>query len=162
MALLQSRIFRIAEPVKKELPPLYEPHKWNDEILIKNVNCLGYALNIKSWMRLGDMEFSSRGQAIATVSERAMKLYGLKPAPFQNPPNKQGFYLIALTWGREMTDWHWMRQDAGGAWSHKLGSKPVTNRDDKNRLIADPRKAILKNHKEVIAFFYRENSRLHA
>ncbi len=160
MALLKTRIFRVAEPARKDLPPLYEPHLWNDEALIKSVNCLGYALNVKTWLRLGDMAFQSRGAAIGATIERSMRLYDLKPAPFQNPPNKEGYYLVALTWGRDTADWHWMRQDAGGAWSHKLGSKPVTNRDDKNRLIADPRKAILKNHKEVIAYFYKENRRL--
>jgi hypothetical protein len=36
-------------------------------------------------------------------------------------------------------DYHWYRLDDNGAWSHKPGAKPVTNRDASGNPISDPR-----------------------
>lgn len=35
-------------------------------------------------------------------------------------------------------DFHFMRRDAGGAWSHKTGEAPVTDRDADGKQLTDP------------------------
>ena len=52
--------------------------------------------------------------------------------------NQNGYYLIALVTAPNV-DYHWLRQDANGLWSHKPGDKAATNRDAVGRLITDPR-----------------------
>ena len=39
-------------------------------------------------------------------------------------------------------DYHWYRQNKDGTWSHKPGEFPVTNIDDAEGLITDPRNAV--------------------
>ena len=39
-------------------------------------------------------------------------------------------------------DYHWYRQNKDGKWSHKPGEFPVTNLDDAEGLITDPRNAV--------------------
>jgi len=53
--------------------------------------------------------------------------------------NVPGHYLIALVTDQGGRDYHWLRQDDDGMWSHKPGSDPVTNVDGSNAPISDPR-----------------------
>lgn len=60
-----------------------------------------------------------------------------------------GSYKIALfvdpisSSSDEIYDYHWLRQDADGLWSHKRGTGDVTRVDDTGELIIDPRNADL-------------------
>ena len=38
----------------------------------------------------------------------------------------------------ENEDYHFLRQDSNGLWSHKPGARKVTNKDANNRIIYDP------------------------
>lgn len=42
-------------------------------------------------------------------------------------------------------DFHFLRKDANGLWSHKAGEAPATNRDAQGALIRDPQAAALPN-----------------
>lgn len=52
--------------------------------------------------------------------------------------NTVGHYLIALFVARGV-DYHWLRQDRNGLWSHKPGHSLATNLDASGNLIRDPR-----------------------
>jgi hypothetical protein len=41
----------------------------------------------------------------------------------------------------DVMDYHWVRQDSNGNWSHKPGETPVTNLDSRGKIITDPSKA---------------------
>ena len=62
----------------------------------------------------------------------------------------QGSYKIALfvdpisDSNDAIYDYHWLRQDADGLWSHKRGEGDVTRVDDAGKLIIDPREADLQ------------------
>jgi hypothetical protein len=64
------------------------------------------------------------------------------PVP-DNVVNIPGYYLIALVTAPGY-DYHWLRQDADGMWSHKPGWSEATNRDSNGKLIFDPRQAALR------------------
>ena len=52
--------------------------------------------------------------------------------------NVPGYYLIALFIAAGK-DYHWLRQDDTGVWSHKLGDAEARNYDARGNLIEDPR-----------------------
>jgi len=56
--------------------------------------------------------------------------------------NVPGYYLVAL-FTAPNRDYHWVRQDRNGMWSHKPGADIVTNRDSDYKPIYDPRDAKL-------------------
>ncbi len=45
------------------------------------------------------------------------------------------------------TDFHFVRQDSGGSWSHKQGDGPAKNTDDDGKQITDPEKAKIGDYK---------------
>jgi len=52
---------------------------------------------------------------------------------------KKGHYVALFIWPN--TNFHWIRMDEGGMWSHKPGSTPVRNTDNSGEKISDPRKS---------------------
>ena len=144
--------------------PKYEPEKWNNNIYIrKSHNCYAYALdtiNIKlinlcktkdknsnSYFKcsrpqpnnpLGYSDISS----CKTIEERMLidnpkikkvnKKLNLNEIP-------KGYYLIALACTKNNDNYHFYRRDSSGLWSHKNGWRKATNKDNKRRLIIDPK-----------------------
>lgn len=51
------------------------------------------------------------------------------------------------------SDFHFMREDAGGGWSHKPGSLPVTNKDHNGKPMSDPKTAEIGGY-EFVSFIY--------
>jgi hypothetical protein len=141
--------------------PAFEPDLWNRRNLVRTVNCFGYALNIPQWVRLRENKDCERRLAIDIALQR-IETMGLIPAG-DDMSDMIGHYLVALTWGPRARDWHWLRRDSNGKWSHKMGPNPVTNRDDAHRLIHDPRRAAIGNASEVVGYFYAplDGARLH-
>ena len=140
--------------------PAYEPERWNRQDLIRDVNCLGYALNVEAWLPLIDpREFTDRRAAIAAGVRKAVS-FGMLLEPSEDPAVRPGHYLVALTWGARPRNWHWLRQDADGVWSHKMGYSPITNRDPGHQLIYDPLQTAVGNGKDLIAYFHVPNEGL--
>eukprot|EP00658_Telonema_sp_P-2_P021237 TRINITY_DN18447_c0_g2_i1.p2 TRINITY_DN18447_c0_g2~~TRINITY_DN18447_c0_g2_i1.p2 ORF type:complete len:140 (-),score=20.17 TRINITY_DN18447_c0_g2_i1:216-635(-) len=50
-----------------------------------------------------------------------------------------GHYVALLIWPD--TNFHWIRRDAGGKWSHKPGGTAVRNVDNNQKEITDPSKS---------------------
>lgn len=122
-------------------------------------NCYSYALNHPGnppgW-KLSPGE--KAGLGIARKDEfdpkdltRLVKADGLLPAG-QEPVAKKGYYLVAM-FVIPGDDFHFVRQNEDGSWSHKPGDEEVTNMDFKGRPITDPRKASMDDY-QFVSYFY--------
>lgn len=79
---------------------------------------------------------------------------GLLPAG-QDPVAKKGYYLVAM-FVIPGDDFHFVRQNNDGTWSHKPGDEEVTNLDFKDKRITDPKTANLGDYKFVSYFYVPE------
>ena len=50
-------------------------------------------------------------------------------------------------------DYHWLRQNSDGTWSHKSGNFEIRNYDDTGKIIYDPEQCYLPNYSEFVGFF---------
>lgn len=155
--------------------PGYSPNKWNANK--DSANCYVYAINdfnpkYKSYIT--PMKPGERGNAgkaanfnylstKTTEFEKFVKFQidgaksdglhwtgkAMKAAP--------GSYKVAL-FARPASggdsdssamDFHWMRQDSNGRWSHKPGSEKVTNKDQIGRLIENPELAKMGRYRFI-------------
>ncbi len=123
--------------------PLYEPAWWNDGGQKQgNNNCYNYATNYRS------DTFAQPGQAsgamytqltCASVRPGAIADGLINSPRANNKCPKEGHLVALVIWPG--VDFHWYRKGRNGHWSHKPGSTPVTNLDNSNNLISDPRTA---------------------
>jgi hypothetical protein len=134
-------------PVKKcACAPLYEPDWWNDSMSggTKEYlnNCYNYACNYRT------DTFAQPGRATGQIYEAvncmAVRQAALRDALVDSPsktircPN-EGTLVALVIW--PSVDFHWYRMGRDGLWTHKPGGNPVTNVDDSDNLITDPRNA---------------------
>ena len=148
------------------LSPLsgYEPEldldSWNDEFDYTSYhNCYDYAFdNKRTSIRYRSQPGTINGERIEghkytceAVDEKLREdhpeIYSI---PFEKPC-KPGTYKIALMVDKGTTipilnrtfgaDYHFMRQDDNGLWSHKPGANPVTRFDGDGELIYAPHDA---------------------
>jgi len=121
--------------------PLWEPEWWNDGGPIQaGNNCYNYAVNYRS------DSYAQPGRAngamyasISPANVRAAALAdALLDAPLRNKCPRKG-HLVALC----VSDWdfHWYRKQRSGNWTHKPGPDPITQLDNANVPITDPRTA---------------------
>ena len=138
--------------------PDYDPKFWNSQYKIKEThNCFAYAFNINDPSQTEkcenencDVPFHQPGMASGykkfesakpkTCPNIVARLFGDNPniqmCTFQAqcPADSSKIALIV----DENEDYHFLRQDSNGLWSHKPGARKVTNRDANNNLIYDP------------------------
>ena len=150
--------------------PKYEPELWNSDIKTQNAhNCYSYALNLihhdqadmcgrymkKTKDKYCKMFKPQPGRYSGFLDEYDTKhtydcekvhqrIIGdnphiIKLEEGQDCPD--GYYKMALTIKKDMSDYHFYRQDNNGYWSHKNGSNPAKNVDESNKLIKDPKDA---------------------
>jgi hypothetical protein len=155
---------RVIDPVSH---PKYEPARWNDNSVIQwSTNCYAYACNDPvNHKALAKPQPGQLGRSPVQTMEDyavryavmqddlmrgAMQLERLIPlvrlsgeAVPDVVVNVPGYYLIALVTAPN-ADYHWLRQDDDGMWSHKPGWGRATNRDSVGKLIFDPRDATLR------------------
>jgi hypothetical protein len=100
-------------------------------------NCYAYAVNYAEDMALDPGEFVGQKYADNSDDEliHAARADGLQWLganwPVNAPP---GYYLVALvTTTADNQNYHWIRQDAGGLWSHKPGQGNVSHSDAQER-----------------------------
>lgn len=145
--------------------PVYEPQRWNDNSVVQwSTNCYAYACNDPmnhaalskpqpgqlAGAMAAQMEASAVRYAVmaddltrgAQQLQRLIPLVRLRGEKTPDAVNVPGYYLIALVTAPN-TDYHWLRQDRDGMWSHKPGWSAATNRDSAGKLIFDPRDATL-------------------
>jgi hypothetical protein len=62
--------------------------------------------------------------------------------------------LVVLTYDLQYKDYHWLRREKNGLWTHKADSKrPPTWFDSNRQLMTDPRRADLKYNFQGFVFF---------
>ena len=141
--------------------PVYSPGLWNSPDIRLSTNCYAYACNDPAGHpRYGKPQPGElAGVGIARVEESAVRfavmaddqrraqvrihrLIPLVRLRGEAVPgcvsNVAGHYLVALFVSPTL-DYHWVRQDRDGMWSHKPGHGFATNLDSSLHPIADPR-----------------------
>jgi hypothetical protein len=111
-------------------------------------NCYDYANNqlTDSYSQPGlggGQEFTSYAAGNLTA---AATLDGLEKRPNCTVPLGQGFgWYVALFTGKvgDESDFHWLKQDRSGCWSHKLGTGPPIKIDGDGKAIKSPENAVL-------------------
>lgn len=153
---------RIIDPAAH---PVYEPARWNDNADIQfSTNCYAYACNdsanhpINAKPQPGQLagkavrqaeDFAVRYAVMRDDMERGYRQLGrlvplirLDGEGIPDAVNVPGYYLIALITAPG-ADYHWVRQDRNGMWSHKPGWGVATDRDSLGKRIHDPRDATI-------------------
>lgn len=144
--------------------PCYEPGKWNDGSVIQySTNCYAYAcndpyghqaLNKPQPGQFGGVQLSQAKDSAVRLAvlcddqhrdarrlSHLIPLIRLRADPVpEHVVNAPGYYLIALVTAPRV-DYHWVRQDRDGMWSHKPGWDKATNLDSNGKVIYDPRVA---------------------
>ena len=147
--------------------PPYEPWKWNVNQSVQfSTNCYAYACNdaylhqFKTKPQPGELGGrpvdAMKGAEVRLavlhddMQRNAMQLQRLVPlirlrgeAVPDEVVNVPGYYLIALVTALH-ADYHWLRQDNDGMWSHKPGWSKAINVDASGAPIDDPRTCNLK------------------
>ena len=151
--------------------PRYEPERWYKKPgMCKRHNCLAYALDVTHPSKSMYLQIHSdlggsenvmrltRGLKGKQLKTQQCLLTGLffhrlYPKSYLVQPEtacKHGFYKVALLNspsrvspdGRKRNyDFHFVRQNANGLWSHKPGGTPITRYNARGNLIKDPRTA---------------------
>ena len=87
----------------------------------------------------------------AAVQDRLMDVNDTDPGVFPDIFNCLTALVIM-----ENLDFHFLRQDSSGLWSHKIGTNEPTNVDNSGNSITDPRTADLGPYKFVRFIGYCE------
>ncbi len=118
-----------------------------DSVLF-STNCYAYANNFRTGFGAGDkMQPGALSNLYRSLSKdnviEGVIHDGLRPFDSATgvPPDHYLVFLFLHEEKGELKDYHFVRQDKGGTFSHKPGHRPVTNTDNNGTIITDPRKA---------------------
>jgi hypothetical protein len=136
--------------------PDYEPEKWNNnDADRKNHNCYAYVLDNfipgrpkrpqPGHRNIHEKVFTAQNFTREEIARRAISDNPVIYCADPNVPCQKGYYKGVLVIDR-FNNYHWLRQDSDGYWSHKPGQLPVTRLDADNKLIKHPGKANLFYH----------------
>ena len=137
--------------------PKYDPDFWKKYYIKETHNCFAYAFNINDPKQIHkcktkdcDIPFHQPGMASGypkfksskpkTCPNMMARILGDNPDVKMTTFNAQcpaGSSKIGLIID-ENEDYHFLRQDSNGFWSHKPGGRHVTNKDASNKYIYDP------------------------
>jgi hypothetical protein len=139
--------------------PAYRPALWNSKTELREThNCFSYAMNVNDPKQIArchgkvncNAPFHQPGaaagfrgfddQAPKTCPNMLARIMGDNPnIHFSTFPARcpKGSSKIALIVD-ESDDYHFLRQDSNGYWSHKPGARPVTNIDASQHTITNP------------------------
>ena len=142
--------------------PDFDPDLWNSRQDFREThNCFSYAMNVYDPKQVAachstpncEVPFPQPGIASGhdnfseslpkTCPNMLLRIFGDNPIVRMSDFNSQcpaGFSKIALIID-ESDDYHFLRQDANGYWSHKPGARHVTNVDACGHLIWNPKLA---------------------
>lgn len=153
-------IQKVCDSIAKEIFPLqFTPEKWRD--CYKHTNCYAYAINSRvvnhdtcAVYDLGGFYNLNQGLILMTKLQAEAALYkdltliGLKADKVKYSqlelPNENHYniclFIKNTTWyNHPYTDFHFVRQDIDGSWSHKMGRQglpeQLTSKSEKPHLI---------------------------
>ncbi|CAF1285823.1 unnamed protein product [Adineta steineri] len=69
---------------------------------------------------------------------------------------EKGHFVALLIWPE--TNFHWIRMDANGYWSHKPGGTPVRNKDNRDLPITDPSKSDFSPWTQFCSYYVAQPS----
>jgi len=132
----------------------YDDSRWNSENIMGTHNCYDYALNRldphnTSKTQPGDLSAGRNFELFRRpykCSELDKKIIADNPTLYYvryDEPCRDGYRKIVMFVSETGDDYHFLRQDKNGLWSHKVGELQVFNRDQSGRPIEDPRFANL-------------------
>ena len=145
----------------------YRPGNWNNHNQ-EGLNCYDYAVghydpDQEHKSQPGEWSHTYRGDppyfTCPLVEKRIRADHpALEKANFQKPcsPGRRKIAMM-INSNPEDSDYHFMRQDRTGRWSHKMGQGAVTNLDGSGRLIQAPHLANRKigsyNYKQMCGYY---------
>jgi hypothetical protein len=126
-----------------DVVPLYDPSTDDSGCFIEKQwdnNCYNYGNDIVTNSFAQPGRGSSQKWIVNTCEDvtRAAISDGLKWIGTDYPKVKpeKGHYIALLIWPD--TNFHWLRLDSSGFWSHKPGGSEVKNTDNEGKLISNP------------------------
>lgn len=146
---VKEGFIRLLSPLSKS-EPKFEPEKWNRDKhdIQKYNNCYAYAMNDLEHNRgrkphpghLSGIESNSSDYTCDLMSDYLLKDNpGAYKVDFETPC-KCNYYKTMLVVDPKK-DFHLYRQDSNGMWSHKPGSRKVTDKDASGNKIFNPKDA---------------------
>lgn len=132
--------------------PIFEGEYWNAAPVSQFNNCYAYAfrnldLNRTHKPQPGELshipEVPKEDYSCEKIFSNVIKDH---PGTFQWDPKTPcpcGYFKGFLVLSKNPPDYHFVREDSNGYWSHKLGSGAATQYDASGRLIQDPFRANL-------------------
>jgi hypothetical protein len=174
----QESIIALAKPRSNPGAPIYNPNVWMTQRDLAKVNCYEYAVagyrnrDAPGIANPGETKFiynifddtKGMGRISANVLREFAVADGLTYAGATMPEAKKGSYVVAGYLQKydhvdQSVDYHWMRQDADGRWSHKQGQKPVEQVRDSNGKAVTSAPETHDNYKRI-GFFQVPNDGL--
>jgi hypothetical protein len=121
--------------------PTFDPNWWNTPE--RDVNCYAYALNTTTYPG-GAPGFSYWYYPAYTVEDMRFALAGEGLIPTTATATcPEGRTKIAALLQPDQSDYHFLRRDQGGNWSHKFSGAPPKNIDNNNTVISNPERAVI-------------------
>lgn len=147
--------------------PVFQLQPWSRADIRQSTNCYAYAADCpfghapRSLPMPGEASGVRLAHVAVTVADVAAlaTMDGFEPmqtpADGSLPQPPAGRYLVALMHEAAGNgDIHWMRQDNDGIWSHKPGHRAVSQYDDDETRIRDPRRAWFTRPMTFAGFFH--------
>lgn len=148
----RARVTAAAGADRCACAPLWDPGWWNDGGPIQSGNnCYNYATDHRSdtYAQPGRANGATYASMSAADVRTAAIADALLDGPQRNKCPGRG-HLVALCvspW-----DFHWYRKQRSGSWTHKPGPDPVTQLDNANQPIPDPRTADRGPYTQFVGF----------
>ncbi len=130
--------------------PVYDPIKWNKPFRVSAFNCYDYAFN-NHWAAQNNRnqpgmlsgKYKTEPEQIHQCDYMSKMIKTDHPKIQKSSFEKtcpNNYYKIAMLVDPvgDSTDYHFLRQDSNGFWSHKLGDLPIDNVDADGNLIFAP------------------------
>jgi hypothetical protein len=121
--------------------PVYNPSKWNDDPdITDNNNCYNYA-NDKITMTYAQPGLGSHQDRVNSGPDALIlnaQADGLEFKGLTNPGSCQSGHLVVCFIKSRTGDYHWLRKDSDGTWSHKMNGEIARNVDNNGNIITDP------------------------
>lgn len=147
-------------------PPQFNQDGFADPAIAVYNNCYAYAVNDPAGAVNPDPDYnhfpepgingqtSYRAFLCAPVLHEVLMRDGLIPAgrKLKTIPEKPGFYLIAAFGNGPFGDFHFIRRDANGLWSHKSGRRLPVNY---KRALATQKADFIRYPKAAMHMFYQ-------
>jgi len=143
--------------------PQYDPNSDDGGCFVKKQsenNCYAYGTDIvtntfpQPGRGSGKKWTLNTCQDMGNASVRDGLVYNGTVLP-KAPPEK-GHFAALLIWPE--TNFHWIRMDANGHWSHKPGGTPVRNTDNRGLPITDPSKSDFSPWTQFCFYFVAQPS----